>query len=344
MLAPSKWTVEEAKLTSAVAICTRNRAERITRVGTNVAEERPRGPIVVIDASDNDTTEIRCRELTAAHPELELHHVRATRPGLARQRNEAVKVCGNLGVEVVHFLDDDAEVLPGYFDAIENRFAEDPLLGGVGGRVQNQRVEDHPLFNRVFLLSGKYPNTILKSGRVVNPQPANGASRSYGVRPVQWLQGFAMSYRMAVLREHSFDDRLVGYSYGEDRDFSFRVGRTWRLAVEPTAKCMHLRAQENRHDARRLAFESTVLTYAWVREQRGEGFSTAAFLWSALGDILRHALAAVTAQPGVAGDPSAYIRGVADGLVRLRRVHTVADAVAQVVHFGELSGSKGRTD
>lgn len=317
---------------AAVVVCTRNRADRMERIGTNIAGERPGALVVVVDASDTDATETRCRELVTTHPGLDLHYVRSTRPGLARQRNEAARVCAGLGVSIVHFLDDDAEVLPGYFDAIERRFAGDPHLGGIGGLVQNQRVERHAGFNRMFLLSGRYPHTILKSGRVVNPQPENGALRSANKRAVQWLQGFAMSYRMSVLREHSFDERLTGYSYGEDRDFSFRVGRTWRLAVEPGARCLHLRASENRHDARRLAYESTVLTYAWVREQRGEGLSTLAFLWSAVGDLLRHVIAAMTKQPGVADNAMAYALGVLEGMVRLPRVHTVADAVAAASH------------
>lgn len=321
---------ETTRLRSAVVVCTKNRPDGVIRVCENVAIERPSGPIVVVDASDGSDTEMRCRNLAAIHPRLALHYVRARRSGLARQRNEAVAACATLGVDVVHFLDDDAQVLPGYFDAIERRFTLSPALGGVGGLVQNQRVESHPVFNRVFLLSGRHPNTVLRSGRVVNPQPKNGASRTPGIRRVQWLQGFSMSYRMSVFQDHAFDDRLTGYSYGEDKDFSFRVGLSWGLAVEPGARCLHLRARENRHNAWRFGFESTVFTYAWVREHRDEGFSALAFLWSALGDLLRHVAAAAMSQPGVAGDPGAYARGVLNGLVRLLRVNTISDAVAQV--------------
>lgn len=303
---------------AAVVVCTKDRPERIRKVCENIAGERPDALMCVVDASENDATDEVCRQARQAYPELDLRWFRAERPGLARQRNQAVRICSELGVSLVHFLDDDAEVLPGYFDAIERRFEEDPGLAGVGGAVQNQRRENHERFNRVFLLSGPYPYTILKSGRVVNPQPADGARREPGVRPIDWLQGFAMSYRMEALISQEFDERLSGYSFGEDRDFSFRLSRTHKLAVEPEARCLHHRAPENRLNSARFGFESTVLLYSWVREHREDGLRLSAFWWSLLGDVLRHVIAALTRQQGRAGDPWPYVKGVFRGVRHLR--------------------------
>jgi GT2 family glycosyltransferase len=222
-------------------------------------------------------------------------------------------------IDIVHFIDDDVEVLAGYFDSIEERFEKDPHLAGVGGAIQNARMEAHPIFNSLFLLSGRYPNTIRRSGRVVKPESTGGAKRQIGQRPVEWLQGFAMSYRMLTLQKHSFDDRLTGYSYGEDRDFSFRVSRSGKLAVEPNARCLHLRATANRLDSRKFGFEVTTRTYAWVSEYRTEGFSLIAFFWSVFGDVLRHIGAALINRAGVSEDPLWYALGVLEGVKEIVR-------------------------
>lgn len=323
-------TSSRSDVMAAVVVCTKDRSERARKICANIAQVRRDALICVIDASQDSSTEEVCRDVRTYFPALDLQWFRAERPGLARQRNQGLAVCRQLGIAIVHFLDDDAEILPGYFDAIEGRFAQDVQLGGVGGAIQNQRPERHERFNRVFLLSGLYPYTVLKSGRVVNPQPPAGAARKPGVRPVQWLQGFAMSYRVEALDEYAFDERLSGYSFGEDKDLSFRLSRSRRLAVEAEAKCLHHRATENRLDAERFGFESTVLLYAWVREHRNDGLSLAAFWWALFGDILRHVVASAIRAEGRAGAPWPYVRGVVRGIGQLRRgnlYEAVADGV-----------------
>jgi glycosyltransferase involved in cell wall biosynthesis len=306
---------------SAVAICTKERPELVRRVCTSIAEVRPNMTVMVIDASSDDQTLEVCAALRGGNPPLDVRHHPAIRPGLTRQRNQAISHCEEIEAEIVHFLDDDALIFPGYFDAIERRFELDDRIGGVGGAVQNAPKELHWRFNRLFLLSGKYPYTIRRSGRVVNPQsalPGRGAPRSPNVRDIQWLQGFAMSYRIEVLRGLKFNERLKGYSFGEDRDFSFRVSKSWKLAVEADAWCEHRRAETGRMDARRFGFESTVLTYAWLQSLRSIKCFRLAFFWSALGDVLRHLAAAATNQSGLAGpDPSGHARGVIRGLATI---------------------------
>lgn len=303
----------------AVVICTKDRPERVRAVCNNIARERPDAFLVIVDASVDTATQNVCREVSQSHEKLDLRWVKAPRPGLARQRNHAVSVCKEAGISIVHFLDDDVEVLPGYFAAIERRFVSDPELMGVGGCVQNQRVEKHDRFNRIFLLSGRDPYTVLKSGRVVNPQPAHGAPRRSRFDRVDWLQGFAMSYRIDAFASCAFDERLSGYSFGEDRDFTFRLSRSHAIAVEPEARCLHHRAPENRLNSERFGFESTVLLHAWVREHRHHGLSLIAFYWALLGDLLRHLIAIPTRQPGRAGDSWPYVKGVLRGLRVLRR-------------------------
>jgi GT2 family glycosyltransferase len=309
---------------SIVAICTKDRPALLARVLNSIAGDRPDAGVLVVDASGDDRSRDVCTAAMASHAKLEVSHYRAARPGLARQRNEVSSLCRNRSVDIVHFLDDDAIIYPGYFDAIEACFDGNPSIGGVGGSVQHPPPELHATFNRVFLLSGRQPYTVARSGRVVNPHTLPDGSRTVhrpGGREVQWLQGFAMSYRMEVLNQMHFNEQLRGYSYGEDRDFSFRVGRRWGLAVAEGAKCEHRRAESPRLEPERFGFESTVLIYAWMSEWRvAAGFSRVAFFWSTLGDILRHVGAAAVKQSAISGGaPLPYARGVIRGIRAILR-------------------------
>jgi GT2 family glycosyltransferase len=306
---------EARTLGGIVVICTKDRPDWVERACRAVARDRPTATIVLVDGSSDDATRDRCRSILAEHPDLELRHERAERVGLTRQRNQGIRVCADLRPDIVHFLDDDAEILPGYLQAIEERFRTEPDLAGVGGRVQNASTERHPRLSALFLLSGKHPYTVRVSGRVVMPRPSDGNARRIGERPVRWLQGFAMSYKMSVLERHQFEERLEGYCFGEDRDFAFRVSRTNRLTVEPDARCLHHSAAENRVDHRRLGRDATAMTYAWVSEQRGNGLSRVAALWSAVGDLLQHGVLAFTGEGQNAANSREHVRGVLEGLV-----------------------------
>ena len=207
---------------------------------------------------------------------------RATQPGLARQRNEAVDICREAGAQIVHFIDDDTEVASGYFDAIERRFRADRAIMGVGGIIINQPPVNYVRLKRFFLLGSHIRGSVLRSGRnILGQYPGTSAAQ-----PVEWLSGCSMSFRIAVFDEVAFDGALTAYSMGEDYDFSFRVSRKHRLAVEPSATCVHHVTSTMRGSARTHARQRTEATYRWVKEHRELGMSPTAFWWSTVGDFL----------------------------------------------------------
>jgi hypothetical protein len=280
--ASERATTGSRQLKAAVVIPTRHRAADVELALRFIAEDRPDSTVVVVDASaDTDTAGV-CSEAASRWPTLDLHYVQAERAGAARQRNQSARYCEGLGVEILHFIDDDTRTLPGYQDAIERRFEQDPELAGVGAIIENQPEVGFRSLKRLFLLWGPRPSSVLRSGRAVMGQyPGQPAPAR-----VEWLSGCAMSYRLAPVVKHRFDDRLTGYSCGNDKDFGFRVSRDERLAIEPLARCLHEQSPSNRLTARRLSFEGTLTVFAWAREQRPYGTSLIAFWWSAFGDVL----------------------------------------------------------
>lgn len=270
----------------AVVICTKDRPDEIEMSCAAAHKASPDMPILVVDASTTEATRQVCESLgRQLGPSLKLLYRRARQPGLARQRNEAVDVCYELGVEVVHFIDDDTEVAAGYFNAIERRFLQDPTVVGLGGVIVNQPVVDHLTIRSFFLLCSRRRGSVLRSGRnMLGQYPGTRAGDS-----VDWLSGCSMSYRIMVFTEVMFDGRLKDSSLGEDYDFSFRLGRKHRLAVEPSATCVHHLTPTARSSMRANARQSTQTIYRWVVENRALGMSRLAFWWATLGDVVIHA-------------------------------------------------------
>jgi hypothetical protein len=135
----------------AVAICTKDRPDEVERSCAAAYAASPNMPILVMDASATEATRYVCESLALQHgSSMRLIYRRARRSGLTRQRNEAVAACRELGVDVVHFIDDDTEVLSGYFESLEHRFFHDPTVVGLGGIITNQPVLDWLPIRRFF--------------------------------------------------------------------------------------------------------------------------------------------------------------------------------------------------
>ena len=280
----------------------------------------PSMPILIIDASTTEATRDACASIVRRNePSLNLIYRRARQPGLARQRNEAVGVCRELGAGVVHFIDDDTEVSAGYFDGIERRFRQDPTVMGVGGVIVNQPPVNYLAVKSFFLFGSRRRGSVLRSGRnMLGQYPGTRATDR-----VEWFSGCSMSYRIAVFDRMMFDDRLEGsslgsysVSLGEDYDFGFRLSREHRLAVEPSARCVHHLTPTVRGSMRARAQQRTRTTHRWVSEHRELGLSRTAFWWSALGDFLLHAAYGILRR-----DPE-YLRearGVVDGVIAIVR-------------------------
>jgi GT2 family glycosyltransferase len=63
---------------------------------------------------------------------------------------------------------------------------------------------------------------------------------------VRWLGSGASIWRRTIFASESFDEWFEGYSYLEDLDFSFRVGKRYKLAVVGGADYEHRPASEGR--------------------------------------------------------------------------------------------------
>ncbi len=294
-----------------VVICTKDRSEEIEMSCLAAHAAAPGIRILVLDASTTEATRYVCEGLASEqHASSHLLYRRARQPGLARQRNEAIGLCRELGAEVVHFIDDDTEVAAGYFDAIERRFREEPDVMGVGGVIVNQPPLKYVTIKSFFMLLNRRPGSVSRSGRPTLGQYP-GARTAHRV---EWLSGCSMSFRIGAFDELAFDGRLQGYSLGEDYDFGFRLSRKHKLVIEPAATCIHHLTPTARGSMRAHGRQRTCLTHQRVGEHRGLGLSRTAFWWSVFGDFLTHAVHGVLRADA---ESLQEARGVLDGVVAI---------------------------
>ena len=153
--------------------------------------------------------------------------------GITRSRNlGATRAAG----DVFLFLDDDVTLDRDYVSEILKVYENDAAkqIGGVEGIIQNGRI---PHFKKAFLCLFRLDST--HQGKVLS---SGGVSLVTDIREpvsVEWLSGCGMSYRREVFQEFSFDERFAGNGWGDDRDFSYRVGRKYRLTAAPRAVLCH---------------------------------------------------------------------------------------------------------
>lgn len=127
-----------------LVICTRNRSADMVRCLESLLQQR-RMPlkVLVVDSSDTNETADLSEEFRSQKglPFLEYVH---TAPGLTLQRNVALRMVRG-EFDVVHFVDDDVELEPGYIDELLNAFEKDASLVGAGGLIKGAIVRKHRL-------------------------------------------------------------------------------------------------------------------------------------------------------------------------------------------------------
>ncbi|MCA9238921.1 MAG: glycosyltransferase family 2 protein, partial [Planctomycetales bacterium] len=205
---------QEAPHHDVLVICTRNRATEVRACldALEHAQDCP-GRTLVVDSSDGRETHgvVESRVGTWSSRGRVLDYVH-TEPGLTRQRNFALDHLGNMR-GIIFFIDDDCLIPSGYFDAIRSAYDEHPGCVGVGGAVQGTAENQNTATDwiktttsRALLLAAR-PGHFTRAGANTRFVSAPGESR-----PVKWLTGGAMSFRMDAVDKTRFDDHgLDGY-------------------------------------------------------------------------------------------------------------------------------------
>jgi GT2 family glycosyltransferase len=262
-----------------LVLCTRHRAGEVrTCLETVRVQTRVPDRVLVVDSSDDDETARVVADFAAIWPMGSLIEHRWADRGLTLQRTVGIDATTE---EIVHFIDDDTVLEPGYFEGIVDAFVADPdaKLGGVGGFVTDQPPHNFRRVDALLGLDAAAEGVVLPSGRNVRvyTQPREPIA-------VDWLSGCAMSFRRAVFATERPNLDLVHSGNGEDVELSYRVRQHWGLIVTPRARMEHHESPVGRRSAAQLVRVELTSRYDRVRAGTGR-LSRRAFWVSAFGQF-----------------------------------------------------------
>lgn len=185
-----------------------------------------------------DSSVIPVRSITKEFQTLNIKYIHHAKPSAAEQRNIGIKFV-DPDVVLVGFLDDDV--------ILEKRALEVMLkfwktasedLGGCAFNLMNPPPTSGTKLKMSSLaewlgLYSREKGVVMPSGW----QTLTGTVSETIF--VDWLPSTAAVWRREIFSNFLFDDFFDGYSYLEDLDFSYSVGKKYKLAVLADAKYWH---------------------------------------------------------------------------------------------------------
>ena len=238
--------------------------------------------VIVVDASDDRFSSEVARvisEIKERGLPLELIHCKVG--SLTYQKNLALDAC--TGNEIVQILDDDVLPPPGYLTHMAYQL-QLHNLAGISGVTQETKpiLLPHMIFGRIFGLVATSQGKV-SIGGIGFPIEKRTSAAGY-IHPAQWLIGCSM-WDLSKVGSARFHRNFIGSALFEDVEFSLRIGKGFKLGVDPTQILTHKIDKSERPD---------VYTY-WYRFSRNRfevvrnisSLPKVVFLWSTIGVILQ---------------------------------------------------------
>lgn len=250
---------------------------------TRVPEET-----IVVDQSDSEDTAALVREIGPAFEAVgaSLEYYWRRQKSLTAARNHGVAQARG---DLISFFDDDLILSREYFEAVESIFVANPEVKGVQGFIVNDSKR-----GRVSNLARKFffADHVGKEFRIIPSFHAQVMDpdlvRRMRVVHSDFLNGVS-TYRRDVFERFSFDEKLTKYSLGEDRDFSYRVGKEYpgSLVVAGNAEVIHMHSGEGRLASRDYLFmQAAHSLYLFSKNIRPTVANKSAFWWHWVGRAL----------------------------------------------------------
>jgi GT2 family glycosyltransferase len=172
--------------------------------------------------------------------------------GSACQRNAGKKRVEGL-VDIVVFIDDDFLLASNWLEECAGVFANDPDIVGLNGEV----VADGVITGS---LSWDHAAQILREAFGKDEKEKQTQT------PIRDTYGCNMAFRMGMIGDVAFDERMVLYAWMEDTDFSRRAGKKGKLVKSTRLKGVHLGISGGRTSGVRYGYSQVANPfYLWKK-------------------------------------------------------------------------------
>jgi glycosyltransferase involved in cell wall biosynthesis len=221
-------------------------------------------------------------------------------PGLTESRNIGINLASG---DIIFFFDDDVVPFPNYIEEILKGYqlCTGCRVGGVGGVIANHRplrLKDHlrRVFEIFFLISGFNEGKVLPSGFCVNFGDTEFPIKR--IKKVDFLSGGVSSFRKEIFQEFLFDtENYLNYGFGEDKDFSCKVSKKYKLIINPKAKVLHLESPKMRIDKLKEGRMFIIDRYIFFKRHVKKGWWSWIFFYYALSGYILARLTALILFP-----------------------------------------------
>jgi len=241
-------------------------------------EQRPQ-QIIIVDASEKPN---KNEHINKEFDQLHIDFIKTYPPSLTKQRNIGLKNIQS-DIDLIGFLDDDIEFESGSIKEMMSFWMNS--CDELGGTVFNV-VTDKPskLFwpKQIFFMGNKKPGIMLRSGYNTKICPASKDLFT------QWLLGGVTIWKKEVVDKFKFDEWFKGYGLFEDLEYSYRVGKHFKLAVVSNARVRHKYLGIDRKDNFQFG-KMEIINRQHIVKNNPE-LSMILFFWASFGQLLENLL------------------------------------------------------
>lgn len=279
-----EYKIGMAAFTNRIAfvVPTKDRPHDLRRMLASVEAQsfRPE-QVIVVDGSED-----RGEKIVGEFPALNIEYLRAYPPSLSKQRNVGMAAV-DPSITIAGYLDDDLVLEPGAMEAMLVFWEKAPNdVGGARFNIVNEEFPQVVWLKSLFFLEGRKRGSLLPSGYQTSFGPV--LKDTY----VSWLSGGVTLWRRVVVREFAYDEWFQGTGYLEDVDYSYTVGKRYKLVVVADARVKHLSYPVRKESNYVLGRWQAINRMYFVKKHRE--FWLPLCYWSMFGEFLLNLGTAVT--------------------------------------------------
>lgn len=247
--------------------------------------------VIVVDDSDDFKTKELIRRLQKCFLQagITIRHFMSSKDdvkSISKARNIGAK---EVRGEIVIFLDDDVIIGENYVEKILEVFDMYPNALGVQGTVINfdySHLENS--IKKVFY----YWHAEIDKCRMLPSGKTTFAFFPNSIIPCEWLFGLNVAYKKKVFDEFSFNEKLIGYSLGEDKEFSYKLYKKYpnSLFQTPYATVYHDASPTKNLDKRKTYIITAYPISFFYNNIKQTLKNKIIFIWSELGRIILRVL------------------------------------------------------